>query len=52
MRNTPSLILKKLATAAALGIAAITAPSAMAQVPPTAAEAAAYTGLHAAAHKG
>ncbi len=52
MRNTPSLILKKLATAAALGVAAITAPSAMAQVPPTAAEAAAYTGLHAAAHKG
>lgn len=52
MRSTPSLILKKLASAVALGIAAMTAPSAMAQVAPTAAEAAAYTGLHAAAHKG
>ena len=52
MRSTPYLILKKLATAAALGIAAVTSPSAMAQVAPTAAEAAAYTGLHAAAQKG
>ncbi|MBA4328873.1 MAG: hypothetical protein C0428_11650 [Polaromonas sp.] len=52
MRSTPILILKKLATAAALGLAAVSAPSAMAQVAPTAAEAAAYTGLHAAAQKG
>ncbi|MDP3170660.1 MAG: ankyrin repeat domain-containing protein [Polaromonas sp.] len=35
-----------------MGIAAVTAPSVMAQVAPTAAEAAAYTGLHAAAHAG
>jgi ankyrin repeat protein len=52
MRSTPPLILKKLATAAAICIAAVTASSAVAQVAPTAAEAAAYTGLHAAAQKG
>ncbi len=52
MRNTPRLTLKKMAAAAALGVAAITATSALAQVAPTATEAAAYTGLHAAAQKG
>jgi ankyrin repeat protein len=52
MHHTPNLFLKKLAIAAAIGIAAGTGSSAMAQVAPSAAEAAAYTGLHAAAHKG
>jgi ankyrin repeat protein len=52
MRNTPCLILKRLATTAALSIAAVSTPSALAQVAPTNAEAAAYTGLHAAAQKG
>ncbi len=52
MRSTPSLILQKLVTATAMGITAVTVPSAWAQVAPSAAEAAAYTGLHAAAQKG
>jgi hypothetical protein len=52
MRNTSCLILKKLATATAIGVAAVLASSAMAQVAPTPVEAAAYTGLLAAAHKG
>lgn len=52
MRSNPNLLVRKLAAATALGIAAITASSAMAQVAPGAAEAAAYTGLHAAAQKG
>ncbi|MFN3571668.1 MAG: ankyrin repeat domain-containing protein [Polaromonas sp.] len=52
MHHTPYLLLKKLAIATAMGIPAITASSAMAQVAPSAAEAAAYTGLHAAAQKG
>ena len=40
------------AAGAIIGIAAVTAAPAMAQVAPTASEAAAYTGLHAAAHQG
>ena len=52
MRRTRFSELKKLATAIAIGVAAITGGPAMAQVAPTAAEAAAYTGLHAAAQKG
>ncbi|MDB5963923.1 MAG: hypothetical protein JWQ72_423 [Polaromonas sp.] len=51
MRRTRFSELKKLAAAIAIGVAAITGGPAMAQVAPTAAEAAAYTGLHAAAQK-
>ncbi|MBA3595456.1 MAG: ankyrin repeat domain-containing protein [Polaromonas sp.] len=46
------LTLKKLAAVTALGIAAVAATSATAQVAPAVAEAAAYTGLHAAAYQG
>ncbi|MDP1568197.1 MAG: ankyrin repeat domain-containing protein [Polaromonas sp.] len=52
MRSSPYLILKKLAITAVLSIGVVSAPSALAQVAPSAAEAAAYTGLHAAAQKG
>ena len=52
MRRTPFYPLRNLAAAAALGLAAITGGPAMAQTAPSAAEAAAYTGLHAAAQKG
>ena len=52
MRRTHFSELKKIAAAIAIGVAAITGGPAMAQVAPTAAEAAAYTGLHAAAQKG
>lgn len=52
MRRTHFSELKKVAAAIAIGLAAITGSPAMAQVAPTAAEAAAYTGLHAAAQKG
>ena len=44
--------LKIIATAAVIGMAAFTGSPAVAQVAPTASEAAAYTGLHAAAYKG
>lgn len=52
MHRTPSYALMNLVVAALVSTAALTAGSAMAQVAPTAAEAAAYTGLHAAAQKG
>ena len=52
MRRTHFSELKKVAAAIAISVAAITGGPAMAQVAPTAAEAAAYTGLHAAAQKG
>ncbi len=52
MYHTPYLLLKKLAIATVMGIPAVAGLSAMAQVAPSAAEAAAYTGLHAAAQKG
>lgn len=50
MRKPSFLNLKRFASAAMMGLAV--ASSAMAQVTPTASEAAAYIGLHAAAHKG
>ena len=52
MRGTRIFELKNIATAAAIGIATAIGGSAMAQVAPSASEAAAYTGLHAAAQKG
>ena len=52
MRRTHFFELKNIATAAVIAIVAATGGSAMAQVAPSASEAAAYTGLHAAAHKG
>lgn len=52
MRRTSFYPLRHLAAAAALGLAAVTGGPAMAQTAPSAAEAAAYTGLHAAAQKG
>ena len=52
MRRTRFFELKNITAAAAIGMAAIASSSAMAQVAPTASEAAAYTGLHAAAQKG
>ena len=42
----------RVTAAAVIGIAAVTGSPAMAQVAPTASEAAAYTGLHAATHQG
>src|SRR5688572_1622412 len=47
-----SRVLPRFARAAVCGFALIACASSMAQVPPSAAEAARYTGLHAAAHKG
>ena len=52
MRRTHFFELKNIATAAVIGIAAAIGGPAMAQVAPSASEAAAYTGLHAAAQKG
>ena len=54
MRRTRFSELKKAAatTMLIIGVAAVTGGPAMAQVAPSAAEAAAYTGLHAAAQKG
>ncbi len=52
MRRTRFFELKNIAAAAVIGIAVIVGSPAMAQVAPTASEAAAYTGLHAAAQKG
>ena len=52
MRGTRIFELKNIATAAAIGIATAIGGSAMAQVAPSASDAAAYTGLHAAAQKG
>jgi ankyrin repeat protein len=52
MSRTSFYPLRHLAAAAALGFAAITGGPAMAQTAPSASEAAAYTGLHAAAQKG
>ena len=52
MRGTLFPELKKLAAAIAIGVAAVTGGPAIAQVAPSATEAAAYTGLHAAAQKG
>ena len=52
MRGTRFFELKNIATAAVIGMAAFAGSPAMAQVAPTASEAAAYTGLHAAAQKG
>ena len=52
MRTTHFFELKNIATAAVIGIAAATGGSPMAQVAPSASEAAAYTGLYAAAQKG
>ena len=47
-----SRILQRLARAAVCGFAFIASAPAWAQVPPSADDAARYTGLHAAAHKG
>ena len=52
MRRTRFFELKHIAAAAVIGMAAFAGSPAMAQVAPTASEAAAYTGLHAAAQKG
>ena len=52
MRRTRFYSLIGLAVAALIGAPVLTGGSAMAQVAPTASEAAAYTGLHAAAQKG
>ena len=52
MRRTSFYPLRHLAAAAALGFAAVAGGPAMAQTAPSAAEAAAYIGLHAAAQKG
>ncbi len=52
MHRTRRRILQSLTAAAAWGVAAATLGTAKAQVGPTATQAAAYTGLHAAAHKG
>lgn len=52
MRRTRIFELKNMAAAAVIGMAAFAGDSAMAQVAPTASEAAAYTGLHDAAHQG
>jgi len=52
MRRTRFFELKTIAAAAGIGIAAFAGSPAMAQVAPTASEAAAYTGLHAAAQQG
>ena len=52
MHRTRRRLLQSLTVVAALGIAAATPSTATAQVGPTATQAAAYTGLHAAAHKG
>lgn len=52
MRRTRFYSLMSLAAAALIGTAAVTGGPAMAQVAPTAAEAAAYISLHAAAQKG
>jgi hypothetical protein len=52
MRRTRFFELKHIAAAAAIGMAAFAGSPVTAQVAPTASEAAAYTGLHAAAHKG
>ncbi|MCY1162783.1 Ankyrin repeats (many copies) [compost metagenome] len=52
MRRTFFYPLRHLAAAAAIGFAAVTGGPAMAQTAPGASEAAAYTGLHAAAQKG
>jgi hypothetical protein len=52
MHSTHIHSARKLFTAITLGLAAIASTHALAQVAPTAAEVAAYTGLHAAAHKG
>ena len=52
MRRTHFFELKNIATAAVIGITALTGGPAMAQVAPTTSEAAAYMGLHAAAQKG
>ena len=52
MRRTHFFELKNIATTAVIGIAAASCGPVMAQVAPSASEAAAYTGLHAAAQKG
>lgn len=52
MRRTRFLDLKTIAAVALIGMAAVTGGPAMAQVAPSASEAATYTGLHAAAQKG
>ena len=52
MRRTHFFELKNIATAMVIAIAAAVGSSAMAQVAPSASEAAAYMGLHAAAQKG
>lgn len=52
MRRTRFFELKNIAAATIMGIAAVTVVPSVAQVAPTASEAAAYTGLHAAAQKG
>ena len=52
MYRTRRYLLQSLTAVAALGIAAARPGTAMAQVGPTSAQAAAYSGLHAAAHKG
>ena len=52
MQSTRRHLLQSLSVVAAFGIAAARTGTATAQVGPTTAQAAAYTGLHAAAHKG
>jgi ankyrin repeat protein len=52
MRRTHFFQLKNIAVATVFGMAGVTGGPAMAQVAPSAAEVAAYTGLHAAAQKG
>jgi ankyrin repeat protein len=52
MRRTHFFELKNIATAVFIGLSAGAGGPAMAQVAPSASEAAAYTGLHAAAQKG
>ena len=52
MPRSHCFALKNIAIAAVIGIAAAAGSRAMAQVAPSASEAAAYTGLHAAAQKG
>jgi ankyrin repeat protein len=52
MRRTHFFELKNIAAAAVIGLSAVAGGPAMAQVAPSASEAAAYTGLHAAAQKG
>ena len=52
MYRTRRYLLQSLTAVAALGIAAAGPDTATAQVGPTSAQAAAYSGLHAAAHKG